>query len=371
MVNLVTLGFARFQRHEGDRIVCDESLPIVAAIVWLQQSGKLAQAILAQYWDAPIAPVRGCIYEILVGLLLAMLYSGIGPGRPFTESLKFPGDIPPWAQLRARSVALRKRGADLVVEYRDLPRAGPSRCFPAPWFFRSASSDETISFLEGLSNDGAPILIPDPNHHGDLLMPFLLENGVVMVMVIQCKDYARDLSVEVLLKAIDSVTPIFAFLNKDGVCCIEYPLSAALVLMFFVFQAPFAPVSRPNENAKYLAALEGLEKIKGSGKLEMVDNLSNVRHSDRIKEVKGKKKGEEGEEKGPERKTYNALRVLALRPSDERVLNGSLFASDPHPFATLDHSAFNQLKSEFGLFIPEALLLSGWEASETVFSVPP
>jgi hypothetical protein len=233
MVNLVTLGFARFQRHEGDRIVCDESLPIVAAIVWLQQTGKLAQAIFAQYWDAPIAPVRGCIYEILVGLVLAMLYSGPGSGRPFTESLKFPGDIPPWAHLRARSVALRKRGNDLVVEYRDLPRAGPSRCFPAPWFFRSASSDETISFLEGLSNDGTPILIPDPNHHGDLLMPFLLENGVVMVMVIQCKDYAKDLPVDVLLKAIDSVTPIFAFLNKDSVRCIEYLLFAALVLIFF------------------------------------------------------------------------------------------------------------------------------------------
>jgi hypothetical protein len=138
-----------------------------------------------------------------------------------------------------------------------------------------------------------------------------------------------------------------------------------------MFQAPFAPVSRPDENAKYLATLEGLEKIKGSGKLEMVNNLSNVRHSDRIKEAKGKKGGEKGEEKGPERKTYNVLRVLAVRPSDERVLNSSLFASDPHPFATLDHSAFNQLKTEFGLFIPETLLLSGWEASETVFSVPP
>jgi hypothetical protein len=122
-------------------------------------------------------------------------------------------------------------------------------------------------------------------------------------------------------------------------------------------QKPVAPAKHPDANPRYLKALEALEAIDGSTKIEMVEPVQTLRRSDRQKPTE------------PPR-TYNFLRVLAIRNTDPRfntAANRSILESDPHPFAILKRDAFSLLSSENGVYVPRALREMGWQPSDQIF----
>jgi hypothetical protein len=204
---------------------------MVAAIVWLQAFGDLMTWIIEQYSKAQNLVIKGYMYEEIVAILVGLFHSG--EGRPLTSALRFCGTIPPWVSQNAYLVVLGYRGGCLVSECRDLPTSKMStdRSFPAPWFYRSTSSQETVSFLEGRHANGEPILLPDQHHHRDIIIVLQLEDATTFILIIQCKHRKNQLDNASLMHMIESVTPTFAFLNSDSVCFLFIYYLLSLIIL--------------------------------------------------------------------------------------------------------------------------------------------
>ena len=187
---LVEYGIARFV-DENDQVKIEEPLVLVAISRFFESTHPIYQTVKTHLQHDP-----GKAFEAMVLLTMTQLFEN--PTK-LSDVLAFHGDIPSWADLRARIVIRGPSGGYLPFSYH-----------PESMVAHSGKDPEAV--LCWLENSPAGWCCPGNMMGPDLMVRLRLEDGKILLVVIQVKCRSsgnRDgsLSAGVTTAAIESLIP--------------------------------------------------------------------------------------------------------------------------------------------------------------------